>query len=291
MPKSDRLKEAAGKSGKPLEVSCAREFLSVPAAAGASRAWKVSVGSYYKDILGNRENPIRELDVLARRDESIQLGDSRVDVHLDVVLSCKGFPNDRHPVTFSVSREAVPEDHPPLLLNAVQNPGSRSRLGYEACELLLYEMGLQRKLELQRTRRIIGFGIFKESPDPNQEWTGEGDKNLYEGMDSAFRAAVFWWTRSGRNRLSVRLVVPVLVVSKPWDDFAIDTGALGIPTESDVGYVANLYPYKRPVSDSSPEPLFGLVVAIHKVPALVGTFERLFDWLRSESASAYRSPS
>src|SRR5438105_2472790 len=91
-------------SGKPLEVECAEAFL----AAG----WTARLGSYYAD--GALDVP-RELDVLAARSVGLD-GATGVSARVRALISCRGFPEERSPLLYSVSATSVPTYEPRLFV-------------------------------------------------------------------------------------------------------------------------------------------------------------------------------
>jgi hypothetical protein len=96
----EEIQRLARSSGKPMEVLCAQAFL----AAG----WTARLGSHFNS---DPFDTIRELDVLAEKEEQLPaLGD--LTFRLRVLVSCRGFPSERAPLTYSVSTSSVPSFSP-----------------------------------------------------------------------------------------------------------------------------------------------------------------------------------
>lgn len=91
-------------SGKPLEVECAEAFLAA--------SWTARLGSYYAD--GALDVP-RELDVLAEKSVKLDVV-TGVTARVRALVSCRGFPEERSPLLYSVSRTSVPSYEPRLFV-------------------------------------------------------------------------------------------------------------------------------------------------------------------------------
>jgi len=281
----ERIKELSGKSGKPLEVEVAQSFLNWGSHPGLDSEWKVYLGTHFQD----GDERIRELDVLARR---IQVNETlNLNCTLEALVSCKGFPVEDHPVTFSVSRAAIPEHEEPDLLHFVRPPAKRSDLGKDTVRMLLYETRLFDDYKVLKTRRIVGFDIFRD--DPKQGMRALGDRNLFEGLDSAMKACVDWARRklpvaSREDECLVRLQLPILVLQRPWHDVSIDGGAVGDPVETHWGFISNQYPVEHPPKPLTP--LFCLMVSRDKLEELQKALLGVYSWFIAQGMSAVRSP-
>jgi hypothetical protein len=87
----DEIKKLALASGKPLEVECAVAFLKAK--------WHVRLGTYYNDAISEK---IRELDVYVERHQVIKVANKVCKLRLRILGSCKGFPSDQGPATYSI---------------------------------------------------------------------------------------------------------------------------------------------------------------------------------------------
>jgi hypothetical protein len=283
---SDRIKEVARKSGRPLEVEVARSFLEWGKSPAIEETWKVWLGSYYQD--GEK---VRELDVLARLVHVEKDEQRSLNTTLEAVVSCKGFAEEDHPVSFSVSRGAVAEYEKPFLLEQLRPQVERSFLGQTAAKMLLYKTNLMDDRKALETRRIQGFDIYRE--DPKQGMRALGDHFLYEGVDSALRAS-FWWVRRDlpvlyrMDERLIRVLVPILVLSRPWHDIPIDDGKIGEPKETHLGFASILYPL--PERSKLPSALFCLLVSRDKLKELQKALLELFFWLGDGGVDFIKNP-
>lgn len=293
---SGRIKEAAKRSGKPLEVVCARSFLEAPrimASINEQReAWKVHLSSHYLDELSDK---IRELDVLARRQRYVKVGDNAgFNAMLEVFMSCKGFPEDEYPITFAIREtvEVAPED-PPIAPTYVSLPRKCPELERDSVEGLLYFICDMNSSKRYALRRTIGMDVVRDLTEAGKDWKVLGDRELFEGLDGALRASYYW------RRLSLpaihstaegllRVQIPVLVLSRPWHEIPVDGGAIGDPVPTTLSYIANLYPMDG--VDHLPVSLFTLLIARERLgdlqKALTNLYGKLWDW----GKEAYKNP-
>lgn len=282
-----RLKDAARRSGRPLEVVCAQSFLEAPAIAACSdsrEAWKVELSSYYQDGLSDK---VRELDVLARRQRFVKVSDSGgFNCLLEAFVSCKGFSEDEYPVSYSVRKKVeLQPEHPPVLPYYLSRP-NRPKTGQDAARMLLWFMCDMDSVRSQNLPRTVGFDIIKpQQNQPAKDWKPTGDKPLFEGLDSALRGSLFWMkvgvpTFHSSNEGLLRVQVPVLVLSRPWQEISLDGGNVGDPVDCNLGYTANLYPIAP--SPAAPAPIMTIVIAREMLPqlqkALVNLYGQMWDW-------------
>lgn len=283
-----RLKEAASRSGKPLEVVCAQSFLHAPFIMPHQdekrEEWKVQLSSYYED-----KGTARELDVFARRQRFVPFGqgsESGFNCVLDVFMSCKGFPPEDFPVTFSVPQvvEVKPENPPVVLANISRRDTAARELAGKVARWLIVAISGGKSAEASFVRRIIGFDIIKDPRILGKPWKANDDSTLFGGLDSAVRAALYWRDVSipplyRMDEEQLRIQIPVLVLSKGWHDFPVDSGKLGDPKPADLGFTSNLYPLG--LQGRPPVPLFTLVISQDRLPdlqkALVELYGRLWD--------------
>jgi hypothetical protein len=189
----DKIRDVAGSSGKPLEVVCAEAFLGA--------GWKPRLGSHFADgALGT----IRELDVLVEKEEN--LPGRSLTVRVRALLSCRDFPPERSPLTYSVSTARVPSFEPRLL----SSHRATERLlvsGRSFGPLLEAEAGgaarLLRATNLDAARPLVAFDMFERTEQASKKGKNkkatvgfqrcrDGDRRLFSAIDSAVKAAFFW---------------------------------------------------------------------------------------------------
>lgn len=291
----DRLKDATSRSGKPLEVVCARSFLQAPRISPVHdeqrEDWKVYLNSYYHDSISDK---MRELDVLAKRQRYVKIGDSAgFNCALEVFLSCKGFLPDEHLVTYTMRRivDVKPEDPPivPVLQSSV--PYTRKHIARDAVDTLLASICGWRSSETYNIRRTVGFDVVKDPLEEGVEWQAKGDRTLFEGLDSALHASFFWKSitlppfHSMAEGL-LRVQIPVMVFLRPWYEISIDDGTRGDPVKADLSFTSNMYPLKG--VQTPPASLFTLLVSRDRLPdlqkGLLDLYTRMWDW----GVEAYR---
>jgi len=212
---------------------------------------------------------------------------------LEVFMSCKGFPDGEYPIAFTVEKpvEVNPED-PPVVPTMVLR-GKRSTLGMDAARTLLYFMGGTDTAKAY-SRRTIGHDVVKDLSEAGKDWKVQGDRTLFEGLDSALRASFFWMTMQlpafhSMSEGLIRVQIPVLVFSRPWHEIPVDGGTLGDPVPTTLGYVSNLYPVSG--MHGLPVSLFTLLIARERLQdfqkALGNLYGQMWDW----GTQSLRSPS
>jgi hypothetical protein len=266
---TDEIRRLAESSGKPLEVACAQAFL----AAG----WNARLGSHFA---AGALDEARELDVLAVKEERIA-AKNRLLVRLRVLTSCRGFPEGRVPLTYSVSSSCVPSFAPRLMSShrTKQAYGTLPELEENGAVRLLHTASLD------TARPLVAFDII-ERTDPSRAkrpdvprrdptYKSVGDGQLFKAIDSALSAA-FYWRQQDYNYADpfVGLNVPVCLFSIPFWDVCIDQAKVGEPSIRNRGYQSNSYP-DRP----TPTQAMVLVWTRDELPKLVEALDDLFIWL------------
>jgi len=269
-PSKDEVRRLAGSSGKPMEVACAQAFL----AAG----WSARLGSHFA---AGALDETRELDVLAEKQEQFPTR-SGVNVRLRVLVSCRGFPEERVPLTYSVSSGCVPSFAPRLLSShpahetaqRVERTGPLHTLEeYSGAQLL-------RATHLDTARPIVAFDVIEQTPqkDGKKKYKTLGDSQLFKAIDSALSAA-FYWRQQAYSDAScfVVLNVPVLLLSIAFWDACIDQANVGEPAILNRGYQSNSYPGR-------PNPTQAMVLVWTRVElqTLVQALDSLFVWFLEE---------
>jgi hypothetical protein len=276
-------------SGKPLEVECAEAFL----AAG----WKARLGSYYAD--GAFDVP-RELDVLVEK--SIKLDSvTEVTARVRALVSCRGFPEERSPLLYSVSEKSVPSYEPRLFVEHrgpwALKPGSQPHGPLPMLEIKSARRALE-FADLTTARPIVAFDMIERTetirikkkvpqpPEVSYTRMKDGDSSIFKAVDSAIKAAFFW--RQEDYQKGVRFVtvnVPVCILSCPFWDACIDRGNVDQPEVFRKGWMVNLYP-ARP---HAAEGLMCLVWSADQLAVLITALDSLFTWFSDEMNNAYRS--
>jgi len=243
----EEIQRLAQTSGKPLEVVCAEAFLA--------QGWKARLGSHFRD-----GDTVRELDVLAERAEAMP-GPTGMTVCVRALVSCKGFPLERSPLTYSVSSFSVPSFEPRLLLShrvldegrLQQVYGSLDDLESASATWLLEAAGLV------GSRPLVAFDMIertetvpkkrKNNGDPQVTCARckDGDRQLFSAFDNAVKAAFFWVQEDSRRKKPefATLNVPVFVLLKPFWDVCIDRGWASDPEVKHRGYQSLAYPSER----------------------------------------------
>jgi len=266
---------------------CAEAFLS--------ENWAARLGSYYAD--GALDVP-RELDVLVEK--SVKLDDgSEVVVRVRALVSCRGFPEDRSPLLYSVSEASVPSYEPRLFVEHrgpwALSPGSQAHGSLPSLEVTS-ALHLRKLLELMTARPIVAFDMIERRETiPTQRGTPlppvvdyvrvkDGDSSLFKAVDSAIKAA-FYWRKQDYNRegFFVTVNVPVCLLSCPFWDVCIDRGHVGQPEVFNKGLMVNLYP-----ASPHAQELMCLVWSTDQLAALIRGLDGVFAWFVNQMKEAYR---
>jgi len=287
----DKIKELAAESGKPLEVLCGQAFLG-----SRTGSWKPYLGSYFQD--GERA---RELDVLAERKEV--LPKSGILCRLRAIVSCRGFPDDAAPLTYSIEHSS-PLLRRPGLLATYRRPSQYAspqedselsiHLGMDMAPKLLSGLGLdtqqsvvaldviQRDKEKQRRSARVGSPAIESE----QSFKLKGDERLYGAIDSAVKGAFHWAAADQQSAADgyVTLNVPICVFSIPFWDVAIDHGRISDPEQRTRSYQTNAYPVFASLYGRGTDyvPLSTLLVSYSEMDAVVAALDDLFFAFRDD---------
>jgi hypothetical protein len=142
-------------------------------------------------------------------------------------------------------------------------------------------------MTLSGSRPIVAFDTLQRTDKGIQ--SRKGDRELYEGFDSALKAAMFWtqaddeWGSRGRRHMI--LSIPTLVLSQPYWDVPIDGPGIGDPTVQSAGYVLGIYPVGQRLAAVFPRSSLILVCAFSELPRVVRTFNDLWAWLTSKAVA------
>jgi hypothetical protein len=269
---SDEVANIAGSSGRPLEVTCAQAFI----AAG----WTVDLGSYFVD--GDR---IREFDVLATREVSLEHAGTNLQLRVRAMVSCKGCRPTCSPLTYSVSTSSIPPCPPRVRsLWRFRGWGRRDDLERQAGGVLLNVAGLT------TVRPFIAFDVIerdentKKNAPPIITFKSLGDKTLYDGIDSAIKASSYWIfidNQYGADTLT--LYVPVLLLADAVWDVCLDSGRVGNAEIQRRGYHSCRYPIGPPLSHHEAREVTTLIWSCAELSALLSTLQQLHDWLHASA--------
>jgi hypothetical protein len=285
------IQRLAEVSGRPLEVRCAEAFR----AAG----WRVLLSTYYIDAVSEKT---RELDVLVERRQLKTLSPDGLQGYITVrgLISVKGFPPDHCPIGYSVATTGlVPElallgSHRTLHYRGELPVGLAKRGG-----AFVSTLG-----PLNGTRPVTGMDVCQRRPEAQRRAGGKGqpekvppyerkrDADLYDGLDSAIKAAAFWsevplWSEMdslGTGQRHAAVNVPILVLAQPFWDIALDGGTASLPMRRLAGYHVGWFAFPGILQRPSihMQPVMSLIWAIEEVPALVRIMGALADWIGSE---------
>jgi hypothetical protein len=220
------LRDATRRAGRPLEVATAEAF--------ASRGWTVHLNTYYEDIFSKKA---RELDVLAHREETWEKGDKEFSLSICVYVSCKGFNPKQFPLSWSVIPEKANKAE--LLLcsaDAVNRPQSID-LGLQAAQNLINATGLP------PDRRMIGLKVCQQKDNPKAVeyfFPKENDNELYEGADSALKAAL--WAFNLNTTSHAEIHIPIVILDHGISDILIHKNRVNDPDSIVGGYMSSIYP-------------------------------------------------
>jgi len=151
---------------------------------------------------------------------------------------------------------------------------------------------------LHHAQQVVGFDIIQRKEDqkkspPIIEYGRKTDRDLYEGLDSSIKAAIFWYREDRRRqRLQIgssdscyiALNIPLLVFSLPFWDVPIDAGTAGEPELRSSGYHVGLYPSGD--SERQSEPIMSILWEATKLGELTNCFKELINWFVDETMLA-----
>lgn len=225
------LKALTIRAGRPLEVSTAARL--------ASRGWSVHLNTYYVDEFSEKA---RDLDVLAHRRSSFTARNHEFGLNLFLHVSCKGFAEGQFPISWSVLNEKASDLDQVLCATSGLNRGFILRLGQSAATLLVTAAGLNRH------ERMIGMRGCEKSQKDAFTIVRDRDNELYEGADSALKAAL--WSSREEPFSGIDVHIPLVVLSQRITNLLIDHGKINDPEVRPGGYITGLYPVSHPAPSS-----------------------------------------
>ena len=281
-PKDEVAREAAG-SGKPLEVACAQAFIA--------KGWQARLGSYYEDPAKGA----RELDALVLKEETIQAPAPLV-CRLRVLASCRGFPPDTSPLTYSVSAGTAQTFAPKLFAryHAMQ-PIPPKQTAYGPIDEI-EESGarhLLRLSHLEKSRPVVALAQLNRSEMTKGKgkqaskkvgYKIQGDKELFSAIDSCVKATLYW-TGGNMEHLGgityyASLNVPVCILLHPFWDVCIDGGQVSSAQIVYRGYQTSSIPVL--LDHSTQREITTLFWHADQLDDLVQVLDELFLWFKAE---------
>jgi hypothetical protein len=153
---------------------------------------------------------------------------------------------------------------------------------------------------LSSAQQVIGFDILQRKEDqkkpPVVEYVRKTDRDLYEGLDCAIKAAVFWYQEDrrqkrlqigGNDQAYIALNIPLLVSSLPFWDVSIDQGSAKDPELKSSGFHVSLYPSGD--NEKPPEPIMSILWEAAKLKELTDHLGNLINFFVDEIQLSLRS--
>jgi hypothetical protein len=280
------IEKLAKSSGRPDEVLCAEAFLKAK--------WVARLSSHYQD--GPKT---RELDVLAEKQFGLKLPGGHVTACVRALVSCRGFPEERAALVYSVSRSSVPSYEPALLTahhlvhaDDQRSNGPMPAIAEEGAIALLSKSNL-----LNKANPIVAFDIIEREENIVKDRTtkletvkdtyerkgdrGPKGEGLYDAIDSCVQAAQAWVNRDFIVNTDISfatLNVPVCVLSKQFFSVNIDGGKVGTPDVQTRGYHTASFPRIA----GAPLEIMTLLWTKDELVYLVDALDELFLWFKRE---------
>jgi len=150
---------------------------------------------------------------------------------------------------------------------------------------------LLRYLALDRENPIVAFDQFQKTetrtkgrtePDVGYRRFPEGDLQLFMGVDSCVKAAIFWTQEDYQQNnptFFATVNVPVLLLSLPTWDIPIREGKTSAPQIKHMGYQTSLLPL-RPHAKG----ITTLVCEVAQLPTIIKALDNLLEWFANSCA-------
>jgi hypothetical protein len=267
----EELKRLAHVSGRPLEVKCAGAF--------ARAGWRpVYLSTYFVDAVTEKT---RELDVLVEyfRPVSRSPGsDVRTSVGVRGLVSVKGFSEDQTPVGYAVENQAlVPSASLITTRLGREHPGP-----FPADVAARASRFITESSALRDASPLVAMDVYSKSRQSQP--SRKRDSDLYEGLDSAIKAALFWSDtdlRTGRAHAVIN--VPILVLAQPFWNIELQAESLKAPELRSAGYHLGRFAFPSfQRTTTVTVNVLSLVWSIDKLPELLTLLHDLADWLLTE---------
>lgn len=267
----EQLRKLAQTSGKPLEIQAAAAIERALRYVPPSVSHTLSLGSYFVDAATEKH---RELDVLVEIPFPWVHNGLEIEQTSYLLCSCKGFPENVQPITYSMPTSEGPDYSAPSF------PCSKESL--LAHQPDMGEIVASKFLSgeyFRRTKRILGFDTVhtEHGGKPNQQHlklSRKGDRDLFlDGWDSAVKASLYWADLPSVKSHYARLLVPILVLPKAWWDFPLKDGKVREPEECSFGHTTTLYPIQG--RKARPRLLTTIIVSLDGLEELIGSLKYL----------------
>lgn len=217
------LKDLTVRVGRPLEVNTAATL--------ATQGWTVHLNTYYIDVFSKKA---RELDVLAHKRVGFNSRDHLFDLDLYLYISCKGFTEHQYPVAWSVVNDRAANLDQFLCTSTGLNRGFADRLGQSAATALVVNTGLE------ANQRMLGMRVCEQDKKGGFSVVRDRDNELYEGADSALKAAR--WAGQDTPFSGIQVHVPIVLLDRRLTNMLIDHGRINDPEPRPGGYLTGLHP-------------------------------------------------
>jgi hypothetical protein len=157
-----------------------------------------------------------------------------------------------------------------------------------AAKRLLHATGMD------ATKPLVAFDVIsrtvreKKAGHPvGPEYRLLGDRRLFDGIDSAVKAAFHWREQNlyGDSAYAC-LNVPVCVLAKPFWDICIDGGIMAEPEVRECGYQVLSYPAGGGSDGKTVHPVV-ILWGVHDLPRLVVALDDVFESFRVEIQKAF----
>jgi hypothetical protein len=273
------IKRLAMESGRPLEVRCAQAFLA--------KGWRVRLGTLYRD----RDNTLRELDFLAEKEcefhATVRLSPCTIYLKIRILGSCKGFPANSYPATYSLSVPSASLEPTRVAFHGYGG-GLQTLSNYQS---LKQEAAAALDLVSAFPDQVIGFDILEYQPISNRRGGGPAyvsktDKDLFGGLASALFASLYWvnedFTRYSRafdpRQGRIFLNIPLLALANPFWNVSINDGKTGEPELRHSAIHVSLFPLQE---GKPAEPVTSLIWDAGKLDLLTDRLKKFEEYLQN----------
>lgn len=264
---AEKIVQAASSTGKSFEVQTAVEFFK--------RHWLPIIGTYYHDVT---TEAAREVDVLAKRHGTIDAGDAEVRYSVRAYVSCKAYPSECRPVLYSHAHDVTGVSYHPILPCNLGGFG-RGKFNFDPWDALPFNPPFLH-------RQVTGFDVYEEQGNGTLKAIGDrqmkgGRDSLYPALDSAIKAAVYWYEVErgyGTQAPEVVVHVPILVSKKDWIHISLDNDTPAVISEPIPPFKTVLYPIKG--RGSEPEAVTCMLCSSSSLPQMIGYLDSLYQGLR-----------
>ena len=218
------LKDLTIRAGKPLEVDTAATL--------AKHGWTVHMNTYYLDVYSQKT---RELDVMAHQRTTFDSRGHTFPLSMFLYVSCKGFTDDQYPVSWSVTLDRQRETDQFTVTTSGVNRGFAYGMGCEAARYVIGESGIK------DSTRMLGLKVCEwDAKARSFSVIRKRDHELYEGADSALKAAI--WASRGEPFNDIQLHVPVVLLNRKFTNLLIEQGQVRDPDVIHGGFMSSLVP-------------------------------------------------